>query len=158
LTTKLRDQRREIGRVLRAVGIAAASGRRRVLPIDVEPVEEAGGRARRQARQIPSDEHVHAGIDEGLPVLGESGVGEIRRKRPAADGDEHSQGWSHLLQVHQLPEVPTDGVGAVSLTVDGVGPAVDAVKVRLGIGQNAPSVERTGEGVVDDRQLLGRTA
>ncbi len=81
---KLLQQCGEVGRVVRAVVVAeVASARARVLPVDVDPVEQPRDRARtavarRVFRQVALDEHVDAGAHERLSAcIGRCRVGEI---------------------------------------------------------------------------------
>ena len=137
----------------RTSGCRGARRWSRVLPVDVEPVEDArrGARAAVAARRrdVALDEHVDAAGHELLP-RGRSGghVGEVLGVRPAAERQQDLQVRVLLLQLLKLVEVAGDG-----LVVD-VGGAVDAgrgVERLLVVGERVPGAV-TGVRVV----LAGR--
>ena len=168
LAAELLRQQRRVVPVGRPVVDVAAADRGRVLPVDVDAVEDARGRARTAGvlgpaagRQVALDERVDARGRERLPPLGGGGqVGEPGGLGPAA---EHVRVGG--LELAELVEVAEQVLGRVARIV---GHAVDGVRagpVRL--LEVRPRVEhaaadragrlvegRQPERVLDDVQLV----
>ncbi len=140
LVAELGQQRRVVRGVGRRVVVAEVTGRARVLPVDVEAVEDPGAGARAAVAalrgQVALDEHVDAGGDELLPGGGGGGrVGEVLGVGPTAERKKDLEVRVLLLQLLQLVEVAGDGL------VVHVGGAVDAdggVEALLVVGEAVP--------------------
>src|SRR5690606_37209561 len=174
LAPELGQQGGEVGVVL-GPPAGQATGHR-VLPVDVDAVEHARGRARTAGavghRQVAADVGVDARGNEGLAVFRTGRVGEAARPGPAAQRDQHLQ--SGIARLELLELVPV----AAQRLVPGVGGSGDAVAglERLGVigervapgagawirGQGhahlAAVVADVAEGVVDVGQLGRRPA
>ena len=171
LLAELLEQLRVVLLVLRADDVARVPLGARPLPVDVDPVEDAG-RGTRPAHAAPAgigdvalDEEVDAGRDELLArLLRQRRVREVLREGPAADRDQHLQVRVLLLERLELLEVPEERPGprhlfAVHRLRGGprllvVGPVVGelADDVAVAVGSDV------AEGVVDHRQLVGGAA
>ena len=173
LAAELLRQQRRVVPVGRPVVDVAAADRGRVLPVDVDAVEDARGRAHTAGvlrpaagRQVALDERVDARGRERLPPLGGGGqVGEPGGLGPAAEGDLDAHVRVGGLELAQLVEVAEQVLGRVARIV---GHAVDGVRagpVRL--LEVRPRVEhaaadragrlvegRQPERVLDDVQLV----
>ena len=143
-----------------------------VLPVDVDPVEDARGRARpagggrpdrrRVEGQVALQQQVHAGGDERLAGCGGGGnVGEVLRPGPAAERHHDVQVRVRRPQLQQLVEV------AVQVLVRVRGVVGDAVDALLGGGRRfvvgprigeptCPGGRRCPERIVEHVQLVRR--
>ncbi len=132
---------------LAAAGVAAQAAGVRVLPVDVDAVEDVG--------PLRVLDQVVAGLRERLRVLG--GLREAAGPGPAAERPEDLQVRVLLLQLEQLVEVAAQRlVPGVGDAVHRVGRGVGPVGRRVGVAHGALAAGDVAERVVDVGEFAGR--
>src|SRR5699024_9896996 len=139
-------RRHELGVRVASALIAAQSASVRVLPVDVDAVEDT----------VPTRVvyEVVARLRERLRVC--RGPGEAIGPAPAAERPENLQVRMHLLELAQLVEVPAQRslIPRVGFAVDTLVRAVEAVVVGVAVTDRTLAVRDVAERVVDVGQLL----
>src|SRR5215203_344822 len=143
LAAQLLEEERAVPPIFRSIGVLRQTATDGVLPVDVDPVEDA-----RPAGQ----EELDARGDERSPLLFSGhGVGEVCRSRPATNRDQRPQMWMPRFQHLELMEVAFEAgeVGTVR--------NVSVPEIGLGIRENGSSIGvEQRKRIVDVCEPLGR--
>ena len=118
----------------------------RVLPVDVDAVEEAGCVDARG--EMAFEEEVDAGVEKGLAVLGLGVVGEVGGL--AFERENELEVRVAALEEGELVEVATERlIGAVSVAVDALGGFEGSVEIGVRVGDRAAAVGDEALSVVE---------